>query len=59
MKTTFVRLSVLALTFAGFAASSVVSYSQRLSSHGSKANTHIVIDMPAPCCPWNNPTGCM
>ena len=56
---TFVRLSVVALALTGFSASTVLSHSQKLSSHANGTRANIVIDMPAPCCPPSDYRGCM
>ena len=54
MKTTLVRLSVLAIAFAGFAASSVVSHSQ--SSNHTVASASFPSSMPL-CAP-SDPSHC-
>lgn len=51
---TMIRLSVFALAVSGFAASSVASHSQKLPSHASATHANIVINMPAPMCPYNS-----
>ena len=55
MKTTIVRLSVLSLAFAGFAASSVVSFSQQ-PAKGDMVKISCV-GSPALCLP-HDPTAC-
>lgn len=55
MKSTIVRASVLAIAFVGFAASSVVSYSQKSPNHMVSTKTNV---MPIPMCLPNDPSCC-
>lgn len=55
MKITLVRLSVLALAFVGFAASSVISQSQDSTKHVATAQVSM---MPVPLCAPSDPTHC-
>ena len=54
MKTTTVRLSVLALAFVGFAASSVVSHSQKIATTGQVR----VACVGTPLCAPSDPSHC-
>lgn len=54
MKTTLVRASVLALAFAGFAASTVVSHSQKTTVHAPVISS----TTPVPMCLPGDPTYC-
>ncbi len=56
MKTTFVRLFVLALASTGFAASTVVSHSQ--ASHATVSARGQITPQPFPMCPINSGQYC-
>lgn len=54
MKNTLVRISVLALAFTGFAASSIVSHSQSSAAHKLTASTTDCV----PACLPSDPNHC-
>ena len=55
MKTTAARLSVLAIAFAGFTATTFAAQAHKISA---PTRTVGIVCMPVPNCTWNDTTGC-
>ena len=55
MKTTAARLSVLAIAFAGFTASTFAAQAHKISV---PTRTVGIVCMPIPACTWGDTSGC-